>query len=370
MSRVKGWCPSAHRPMMSGDGLLVRVKPRLGRLSTDRVLALCDLADRFGNGMIDLTSRANLQIRGVAEADHPGLLAALVDAGLVDADAEREARRNIVANCHWLPGSATVELEAAIVSRLGDLPELPDKMGVAIDIGRVRSSGIPGDFRFEQSIRGLILRADGAQGAWHIDKADSVDALLEMARWFVDTGGRDSGRMHRHLKRVTLPEAWQSEQPVLQLGAEIPGQVGQGFIIGVPFGTTDAAGLRALVQQTKAAHVRVTPWRLLLLEGVDAVDIPGFLTKQAPVLAASACPGAPACAEATVPTRDLARRLVGRVDGALHVSGCVKGCARQAPAAVTLVGREGRFDLVREGRAGDTPERLGLSDAEILELVG
>ena len=27
--QVKGWCPGAHRPMMSGDGLVVRIRPRL-----------------------------------------------------------------------------------------------------------------------------------------------------------------------------------------------------------------------------------------------------------------------------------------------------------------------------------------------------
>ena len=74
MSRVRGWCPSAHRPMASGDGLLVRVKPRMGRLSAKSMQTVCQLADRYGNGMIDLTSRGNLQIRGVAEADHAVLL--------------------------------------------------------------------------------------------------------------------------------------------------------------------------------------------------------------------------------------------------------------------------------------------------------
>ena len=64
---VQGWCPGAHRPMMSGDGLVVRVRPRLARLSAAQTLGLCDLALRFGNGTIDLTNRANLQLRGVAE---------------------------------------------------------------------------------------------------------------------------------------------------------------------------------------------------------------------------------------------------------------------------------------------------------------
>jgi precorrin-3B synthase len=48
------------------------------------------------------------------------------------------------------------------------------------------------------------------------------------------------------------------------------------------------------------------------------------------------------------------------------VSGCAKGCARSGPAAVTLTGRAGRFDLVRDGRAWDGPQRPGLRPADIL----
>jgi precorrin-3B synthase len=84
-----------------------------------------------------------------------------------------------------------------------------------------------------------------------------------------------------------------------------------------------------------------------------------------PLLAVDACPGAPACAAASVETRALARALAGRVAG-LHVSGCAKGCARGPPARVTLVGREGRFDLVRAGTAWDRPLRRGLTPAEVL----
>ena len=71
---IRGWCPGAHRPMMSGDGLVVRVRPRLARLTTEQVLGLCAAARRHGNGTIDLTNRANLQMRGVDEEDHQPLL--------------------------------------------------------------------------------------------------------------------------------------------------------------------------------------------------------------------------------------------------------------------------------------------------------
>ena len=66
---IKGWCPSALRPMQSGDGFVVRIRPHGGRLSAEQAEGIADLAERHGNGLIDLTGRANLQIRGV-RADH------------------------------------------------------------------------------------------------------------------------------------------------------------------------------------------------------------------------------------------------------------------------------------------------------------
>ena len=93
---VKGWCPDAWRPMMAGDGLLVRVRPPLARLTAAQVAGLCEAAVQYGNGQIDLTARANLQLRGVTEAGWPALLGALQALGLVDPDPVREGRGAIL----------------------------------------------------------------------------------------------------------------------------------------------------------------------------------------------------------------------------------------------------------------------------------
>ena len=52
---IQGRCPGAHRPMMSGDGLVVRVRPRLARLTRAQILGLCAAAQEFGSGMIGNT---------------------------------------------------------------------------------------------------------------------------------------------------------------------------------------------------------------------------------------------------------------------------------------------------------------------------
>ena len=83
---VHGWCPGALRPMMSGDGLVVRVRAPLGRLTQDQAAGVAELAGRHGNGLIDVSARANVQIRGVTPASHPGLIDGLTALGLIDRD--------------------------------------------------------------------------------------------------------------------------------------------------------------------------------------------------------------------------------------------------------------------------------------------
>jgi precorrin-3B synthase len=95
---VKGWCPGALRPMQSGDGLIVRIRPRSATFGPEQLLLLADAARRFGNGHIDLTRRANLQVRGVKEALLPQLHDVVARLGLLDDDADGEAVRNVMIN--------------------------------------------------------------------------------------------------------------------------------------------------------------------------------------------------------------------------------------------------------------------------------
>ena len=363
---VKGWCPSAYRPMMSGDGLIVRVKPRLGRMSADQAAALADLAKRFGNGVIDLTSRANVQLRGVKEADLSNLLNELRGERLVDHDADREARRSIVTTPLWQTGDITDRLGEAIEAALTDLPDLPDKMGFALDTGPTALlREVSADVRIEgDGAGGLTLIADGAEAGWDVTERSIIDQVRTLLDWFVDTGGRETGRMARHLQRVDLPKAWRTKDLGPHTTAIKPGDAA----LGVPFGAMQASDFSDLLQSARPSHIQITPWRLLILNGAESAAHPNFVSRpDDPVMTVSACPGAPACASASVETRTLARDLAGRVDN-LHVSGCAKGCAHPKPADVVLVGREGRFDLVKTGKASDTPERTGLTRANVMEL--
>jgi precorrin-3B synthase len=93
----------------------------------------------------------------------------------------------------------------------------------------------------------------------------------------------------------------------------------------------------------------------------------GFITDPAdPRRSLAACPGAPACASGTVPARSDALRLAERGITNIHVSGCAKGCAYPRPG-LTLVGRGGRYDIIRYGRAADAPSFTGLTLEQTIE---
>ncbi|MEE8296494.1 MAG: precorrin-3B synthase, partial [Hyphomicrobium sp.] len=84
--------------MESGDGLIVRLRAHAGTLSGDDLLAIAGIAQRFGNGLIDLTRRANVQIRGVTQDKLAGLWSDLSMLGLLDPSSDAEAVRNVMVN--------------------------------------------------------------------------------------------------------------------------------------------------------------------------------------------------------------------------------------------------------------------------------
>jgi precorrin-3B synthase len=374
---VKGWCPDAWRPMMAGDGLLVRVRPPLGRLKHAQVLGLCEAASEHGNGQIDATNRANLQIRGVREDSWRALIDALLDLALTDPDPTREARANIVVAPKWRADDDTHRIAEELRARLSELPDLPGKVGFAIDAGAAPAlQDTPADFRIERATSGtLILRADGRDLGTPLSPGTEVDHLIALARWFVESGGTGSGRMARH--GAALPEwAAATTTPAAPAPRVQPGEHPLGIALSLPFGRISATALTRLFEvETAIGAIRLTPWHSLICETDAALaaqpDPADFITDATSLLLRTeACVGAPTCPQATVETRSLARRLAPHVTGRLHISGCAKGCARAAPTDVTLTGREGRYDLAFDARAGAPPSRAGLDAAQILAHFG
>lgn len=367
---VKGWCPGAYRPMMSGDGLVVRVRPVLARFEAGVLAQICGLAEAHGNGILEFTNRANLQLRGVRAESLEALLDGLGALGVLDANPALEGRRNILTAPFYAEDDLTVRLAEALRARLAEQPALPAKFGFVVDTGASRVlSEASADIRIERSETGLIVRADGAVTGVTVDEREAIDRVIALATWFAKTAPSGIKRMAKLLAETELPEDWTGTAP---LPASLPPMLGPndlGQLVALPFGQIEAGALAEVLETATA--IRLTPWRAILLEGAWNTTHATLITDPLdPLLTVDACPGAPRCAHASVETHALARTLAPHFTGRLHVSGCEKGCARSAPTDTTLVGRNGRFDIVRHGTAQATPTLRGLTpDALIKELT-
>jgi precorrin-3B synthase len=408
----KGWCPGALRPMETGDGLLARVRAPRGRLSLDQAAALADAAIRCGNGVITLSARANLHLRGLSERTLPDLHARLEDAGLIDADPEVERLRNIVSSpLDDLDPEASFELArsiAALETRLREdqrLRGLPAKFSFVLDAqGRLPLGDIDADIRFE-ALRGgmfaVFLAGDHALAAECLPgETGKVAAGLGLAFMRLAGGGEAAPRRMRALVERSgveavfakadceaKPRARSQRRSALRdvLGARV---FGSNVVVGAaaPFGEFEAVRFKALVERAAAlgAHgLRLTPWRAFLIVGLDPRGAASMLASIAklgfianaydPRLRVAACPGAPACMHGRQRVRDDATRwapMLPKAEGVLlHVSGCAKGCAKPSATAATLTATAIGYDLILAGKAGDSPARRGLKRAEVAELL-
>jgi precorrin-3B synthase len=347
---VKGWCPGALRPMASGDGLIARVRPWCGAFSLTQASGLAEIAERLGNGHMDLTRRANLQIRGLSEDRLRELHAALDRLDLLDASPEAEAARNVMVGP--LAGAdvgAVADRLSRALSADRRAAGLPAKFGWLVDGGGpVSIVGERADIALYETNDGMALRVHGQWLA-----GGSIEMALDAA-----FGGWPD------LPRIDIaPEPGQR-----RLG-RLAGMTG----VAAPFGRLEAAQLRELVDLAAiagASEIRLSPWRALYIDA--SVTVPETLglivDENDPLLRIDACPGAPACRSASVDTRATARRLAASgFAGMIHVSGCAKGCARSAPADLTLVGEGGRYGVIRSGTTRDAIERtIGADDLAVL----
>jgi precorrin-3B synthase len=359
--KVQGWCPGALRPMESGDGLVVRIRPRCASFTARQLLGIASAALQHGNGVVELTARANLQLRGVTRASHGPLLTALRALDLLDSDPAIEGRRNVVLS-PWR-SAEDAELAMELYNAIAQGLDLPGKFGFALDLGSQRVLGTTSaDIRLELGAEGMILRADGCSGGARVTRDTAVPEAMRMARWFVESGGvsEGRGRMAAHLKRAALPFDT-SQLPMPEAAEIVPGQRGDGALIAFEFGILRAEALSNLAKQV--AEVRMTPWRMLFLPGATMPDLPGAIIGPDPRLKVYACTGAPGCPQALQETRALARRLAPLVTGVLHVSGCGKGCAHPATADVVLSATRQGFALAQNAKAG--AEGVVLKPSEI-----
>jgi precorrin-3B synthase len=395
----RGWCPDVLHPMLTGDGLLVRLHPPLGRLAAGQLQAIATAARSCGNGLLDISSRGNLQIRGVFAHSHPALVGQLAAAGL----AGPAQRRTIVSPLAGLDPTDQIDAAALalrVEAALRTVEGLPGKLATVVDGGGQfplveLDAEIYAVAVSSSSIAVGLAAQDGPRWCGTTSPSVLPSALAAMLTEFADAVGageslamRDaSGDLCARLADVArlAPPIVPTHRPMAPRAGLLSMPGGRaGFVLALPFGRCDADQLTQIASWAErfvAGQARLSPWRGIVIPEIRREDLrtlialasgAGLIIEPAdPRLAVFACPGSPDCANASVMTRRDAARLASaarrllQTGGQIHVSGCAKGCAHPGPAALTLVGDNGTYRVVVEGTPQDPGVgRLSIDDIE------
>lgn len=384
----RGACPGLLAPMTTGDGLLARLTPAGTTIALDALAGLCRAARAHGNGIIEITSRGSIQIRGLSIASAP-IFAADVAALRIDGSEGIPVLVNPLSGLD--PGEAfdvgalAADLRRSLASF--GAASLSAKVSVVVDGGCA--------LHLDNVAADVSLRAvDGPNGAsFHValggDASESISIgavspenavactlrLLEVLAATAPNARmrdvvRDQG-LNAFKSAVAdlvtdrpAPAARSAAEPigphVLRMGAAAIG-------LGLPFGHSDSETLLHLIEAGRrvgANGLRTAPGRALLMLGLQPAAAHVFVAEAGALgfivdagdsrRRVVACAGAPICASGQIPARAIAPAIVGAAGAALpkdviHVSGCYKGCAHPAPASVAIFGRDGKCDVVLNG---------------------
>ena len=165
MARVLGICPTIDSPIKSNDGYLIRFRPKYGYLSSKQLSILADAISSFGSNFIELTSRANITVRGLQKKHLEQLSNFLNQAGIINAAEKKENISNIIYSPFSTKNKKLTQKIASILEdNLNNIPKPHKKFGIAVDLGEVASlQETNADLRIETNKeKNLILRIDGS----------------------------------------------------------------------------------------------------------------------------------------------------------------------------------------------------------------
>lgn len=400
------------------DGAICRVKLTFGSLSAEQAHRIAAAARQFGNGIIEITNRANLQIRGVRPDTENPLISALLAAGLGPLTDRGDDVRNVMVSpiAGVVPGRFDARPLALqlleILQTNASYQRLSPKFSILVDGGEsvamvehphdIWLSAIDADSpRFALGVAGMppteaddspALGSIGSLQAMHLVTAildvfidwNAANPAASRLRHMIAAIGRDTfaARLERHLNfsvRDERTDQWRRSlpRPHGHLGI-LPERGADCRLIGAmpPLGRLGPDRLDAvavLAAKNSNGKLRVTPWQSLLLPDVPdtlaaqtmrELEALGFAARtDNPLATMIGCSGSAGCGSALGATQadglKLGALLGGTVpDLAVHLTGCTKSCASPSAKPVTLVATgPGYYDIFL--RATNGPSRFG-----------
>ncbi|MER9615724.1 precorrin-3B synthase [Mesorhizobium sp. M0207] len=219
----RGACPALSAPMQTGDGLLVRLNPVAGGLLPKSLIGLCEFALRHGNGIMEVTARGSLQIRGLTPAS-ARLLAMEVDAlGIA-------VRTGVPVETGPLAGLDQEEIAdprpmaeriRAAIEDAGVTQRLGPKVSVIVDGGgQLTMDAVTADVwlvavRAADGIKWRVSLAGDAQGATPLAMSEedaACDIAVAILRMVAEKG-RDAHARDLTARQLRSLASWRSVAP-------------------------------------------------------------------------------------------------------------------------------------------------------------
>ncbi|HEY4356636.1 MAG TPA: precorrin-3B synthase [Acidobacteriaceae bacterium] len=390
------FCPGILHAVPAKDGLLMRVRVPGGQLAPNQLHAIASVS----TGEIEITSRANIQLRGIASEDLPRIVAELTTAGLLPSRTHERVRNIIASPFAGLDRTELIdtrplvrELDARLMADPA-LAAMPPKFSMALD---------GGGRWFCRETDDLTLRAlpceegvcfaliiGGTPTYIRVTMEQAVDCILEAARVCLRVAkelelparGRRIAAVPEAIARMlqsmpfpcpsfSLPEAdraVEAETPIGILSTKVPG-----FAAIAP--STHLGRMAALQAHRLAAiaadcniDLRLAPWRGIVLGNIPE-DATGRVTAQLREAGVfldandgyrglAGCAGITGCDASLADVRAdavaLATQLAGRPTQpgwSVNISGCDKQCAMRNGATAELIATGTGYTLKLHGIA-------------------
>ncbi|MCZ8117280.1 MAG: ferredoxin--nitrite reductase [Microcystis sp. LE18-22.4A] len=376
------WVGVFYRPVTPGK-FMMRLRVPNGILSSEQMRVLGEIVQRYGDdGNADITTRQNLQLRGIRIEDIPDIFQRLKSVGMTSVQSGMDNVRNIT-------GSPMAGLDAdelidtrELVQKVQDMitnygqgnyqfSNLPRKFNIAIEGGRDNSvhaeindiAFVPaykeGELGFNVVVGGFFSakRCEAAipMNVWVRPNQEVVDlcrGILEVYRdnglranrqksrlmWLIDEWGIEEFRT-RVANQLGYPLATAAEKDAIDwekrdhLGVFSQKQEGLSYIgLCVPVGrlfADDMFDLARIAEVYGSGELRLTVEQNVIIPNIAAENMPTLLTE--PLLAKFtpnptplqralvSCTGAQFCNFALIETKNKAVDLIRQLDAELNI---------------------------------------------------
>ena len=316
------------------DSFMLRLRIPGGKLTAYQMRGLADLAERYGSGRADLTTRANMQVREFQPKDIVHVLNTVQALGLTSRGTGADNVRNITAS----PTTGIDPQELLDVGPIADglhyyilnsreLYELPRKFNVAFDNGgaisvladtndigfqavrvgvgrsvpagvyfRVMLCGITGHRQFAEDAGLLVLPEQAVAVAAamirvFVDQGDRTDRKKARLKYLVDRWGVEKFVAETE-KRLAFPllrcDAIECDQRNAidragHIGVHPQKQTDLNYIgVSVPVGRLPVKLMRIVADvadQFGTGEIRLTVWQNLLIPNVHSTRVAGAINR-------------------------------------------------------------------------------------------